>query len=184
MDKSLLKKVSYVMSKIQEAIKNEDLETITHLVKSETQPDRGSYLHVAFSIDAPSVKVLKHLIGLGVDIDSKDEKGLTPLHLAARAKSVELLEVLLGAGAKVDLPDNDNITPLHQSLLDMPVALSIVELLLRHGANPDRRYQGQTVKRVISQMTFPNKEDVLSVLETYKMTDTTSRRMLRKEVRG
>ncbi len=46
-------------------------------------------------------------------LDTHDEDGLTPLHVAARAGHVSILELLVAAGADKDALDKSGGSPLH-----------------------------------------------------------------------
>ncbi len=46
-------------------------------------------------------------------ISELDEKGLTPLHYAARHSNVEVMKLLVDNGADLDKPGADDMTPLH-----------------------------------------------------------------------
>jgi ankyrin repeat protein len=95
--------------------------------------------------DAPNPNVVQHLINLGVNVNSKDYRGWTPLHFAARTKSpaadptlsTACVKLLLEAGANVNAKDDEGLTPLHQSLAVHPVNQELIEILLAAGAERD-----------------------------------------------
>lgn len=72
-------------------------------------------LHFAVMIN--SVLKIKHLLIRGADVNEKDQRGRTPLHLAGfsnESKShFESIELLLKNGADVNSQDNYQKTPLH-----------------------------------------------------------------------
>ncbi|KAI1747462.1 hypothetical protein F4782DRAFT_543516 [Xylaria castorea] len=75
------------------------------------------------------------LLDEGADVDLKDQKGETPLLLAARFGRLEIVQLLLDRGAKIDSQDNNNETPLfHAAGFE---SLKIVQLLLDRGAKID-----------------------------------------------
>jgi ankyrin repeat protein len=56
------------------------------------------------------------LIDLGADVNGRNYRGRTPLHVAARAGFCEVIEVLLRSSADVDVVDGDGMTPLALAL--------------------------------------------------------------------
>ena len=68
------------------------------------------------------------------DVNTKDEKGYTPLHYACRDGHLDLVRLLLEARADVEARNKDNETPLHQACLHGHPATARL-LLLDHGAN-------------------------------------------------
>ncbi|KAK6983592.1 ankyrin repeat and KH domain-containing protein 1 [Biomphalaria glabrata] len=78
-----------------------------------------------------SADVLKYLLDKGVNINKKENEGLTALHFAAKYHKFDLAEVLLKYGALVNLKSCDGCTPLHHAVRD----LHIVKLFLENRAN-------------------------------------------------
>jgi ankyrin repeat protein len=56
---------------------------------------------------------VKKLISKGADVDSKNNDGNTPLHLAAIYGTPEIVANLISKGADVDSKNNNGNTPLH-----------------------------------------------------------------------
>ena len=54
---------------------------------------------------------------LGLSLDSRDNKGSTPLHWACFKKSESAISFLLAWGADFNAQDNDGSTPLHMAVL-------------------------------------------------------------------
>lgn len=69
-------------------------------------------LHLAVSTG--DKEKVQHLLAKGVDVDSKDEKGRTPLHIVGGHK--EIAEILLQYGADVNAVDNEGFTPLGRAI--------------------------------------------------------------------
>ena len=67
------------------------------------------------------------------DVNTKDENGQTPLHLAALVNDYEKVQMLLNSGADVNAKNNSNYTPLHYAANED--AHEIAELLLKNGAD-------------------------------------------------
>jgi|SRR5438094_6800015 len=72
-----------------------------------------------------------------VDIDAKNENGLTSLHFASWLGRLEIANLLLASGANIDAQTNKGNTPLHVACWND--RSQIVELLLRRGANVEIR---------------------------------------------
>jgi len=83
------------------------------------------------------VETLYLLVLSGLDVNSFDDIGYTPLHYAAEGGHHAAAKLLLQQGADVNAKEAETIgdTPLAVAVQgDSPI---LVELLLRHGANPD-----------------------------------------------
>jgi ankyrin repeat protein len=64
----------------------------------------------------PDIGIVKILVSLGVDVNTKDEKGITPLYrYAAYDSSDEVVEYLISQGADVNAKDEEGDTPLHKA---------------------------------------------------------------------
>jgi hypothetical protein len=81
-------------------------------------------------------ETIKGLIAQGKDINARNIRGQTPLHLAATKGNRDVMQLLLENGAEVDAqaPDSD-CTALHYAAGLGHVELC--ELLVRYGADPD-----------------------------------------------
>ena len=66
-------------------------------------------LHLAVA----NAEAMTALLDVGADVDSRDNIGWTPLHLAAAAGTAEAITALLNAGAYIGARDKNGLTPLH-----------------------------------------------------------------------
>jgi ankyrin repeat protein len=81
-------------------------------------------------------ETIKGLIAQGKDINARNIRGQTPLHLAAMKGNSDVLQLLLENGAEVDaLASDSGCTSLHYAAGLGHVELC--ELLVRYGADPD-----------------------------------------------
>lgn len=91
-------------------------------------------------------EVTHSLVANGADVNLADEKGYTPLHMAARAGRDAIVAYLLDEGARVDPRNQQSRTPLY--LAAIGDNLHSARLLLRNGADPNARAGDWTPLRV------------------------------------
>ena len=76
-----------------------------------------------------SIEELIRLIDLGTDIDARNKKGNTPLHLTLEKGHTEVAKTLIENGAAIDARDKKGNTPLHYALLygHTEVAMTMID---------------------------------------------------------
>lgn len=114
-------------------------EIVTSPLPLSHNPMQEAYsvlLHAAASCGNARIAAL--LIRLGAAVDSQDIKGYTPLHAAVLSKSMPTVTLLLDHRANINIFDTENERPLHKAVcLQSPHAVSLVQALLDHGADPN-----------------------------------------------
>ena len=99
------------------------------------------------------LEVIQKLIEYDADINPKDEKGWTPLHLASigrHFKDGSILRLLLKHGADINAWSKYGWTPLHWASHNG--ALEVVRLLLEHGADIEaKRTHGKTAMQEVAE---------------------------------
>ena len=91
-----------------------------------------------FWANADEGRVLAEL-NRGANINAKDDRGLTPLHYAARGSTdVSVVALLLDRSADVNATSIQGFTPLHTAVGDN-TRPSVIELLLDRGADIEAR---------------------------------------------
>jgi ankyrin repeat protein len=94
-------------------------------------------LHIVVSFGL--VDIAQNLLAEGADVDARTDRGITPLHLAAKAGRTQMVHLLLQAGAKVSrdysAPETpiDRKTPLHMAA--KAGHTPVVQLLIDAGAD-------------------------------------------------
>jgi cytohesin len=92
-------------------------------------PDGKMILH--FGVGDPWL--VRRLLELGADPNSRDTEGFIPLQYAARWAQRDAIQALIGAGSVVNVVDAEGNTPLHWAVRNG--RFDIVQLLLAAGAN-------------------------------------------------
>lgn len=88
----------------------------------------------ANAVTGRDINKVKLMLACHADINSVDQDGYYPIHLAATQSTAGMVDVLLSHGAKVNERNaKTGETPLHVAVTYNDV--SIVETLLRHGAD-------------------------------------------------
>jgi uncharacterized protein len=79
---------------------------------------------------------LTFLLSRGAKADIRDNKGETPLMIAAQLGFVEGAQTLIKFRANPNQPNNSGETPLHRAVQQRDAAM--VRFLMQNGANPNR----------------------------------------------
>ena len=146
-----------------------------------TQHKRSMYRK---QIDAKDghLKILIKLLSLGVDINSRDIGGRTPLHLCCASigqnvVTAKMAERLIRAGADVNAKNRCGETPLHLCAMDSNI--NLVKFFVSNGADPNvKTNDGKTVYDV----SPPHIKDIFGELEKKRAME--ERKMSREAVGG
>ena len=122
-------------------------EVVKYLVKTlgaspeEVDREGNNLLHAAVagcssSNEEKALEVVRYLVeAKKLDVNARNDRGETPLHLATKNNCVTVAKYLIEAGADVNVRDRDGKTPLHVAVKH--AGKGLVELLLKHGADPN-----------------------------------------------
>jgi ankyrin repeat protein len=106
-------------------------------------------------------ETVKTLIELGADVSAADEKGVTPLHLAADLGDVSVVKLLLENKAVVNTNTNKADTPLVNAAYNG--FLEVIKLLIEAGA--DVNQQGQNGSALQAAAACGHQEMVALILQ-------------------
>ncbi|MCJ1467747.1 hypothetical protein MMC07_006372 [Pseudocyphellaria aurata] len=115
-------------------------------------------------------KVVKLLLNHGAKIEEKDNDGYTALHWAVRAGQVTMVRLFLENGATTVGKNGCGLTLLHQAVIfdDESEALSMSQLLLKHGANPNEKlYFRSYMIAVLLLAVLRGREEIVQNLLDY-----------------
>jgi ankyrin repeat protein len=93
-----------------------------------------------FANNSMTSSVNRMLLMKGIDVESRDDNGNTPLLNAVGKGHFEIIEILLNHGANVDSATDRGFTSLYAACKEGH--LSIVNLLIDKGSNLEVRYNG------------------------------------------
>lgn len=128
--------------KFLEAVKKKDGDAVltalnvpgTQIVNTRDVSTGESALHIVTT--RRDLTWMQFLVSRGANANIRDNRGTTPLQIAAGLGFVEGVDYLISAGARVDESDNTGETPLIGAVHRRDLVL--VRTLLKAGANPDR----------------------------------------------
>ncbi len=116
---------------------------LANIAHKKHSPFRGdSLLHFAAAYAHRESLVLL-MIATGLNLNSQDSQGCTPLHYAIKYGNQEAVKILIFVGVKVNIADNEGRTPLHYYFLspslpnhiDTETNFSNAKILLEAGAD-------------------------------------------------
>ena len=111
------------------AIIRDQQDTATHLLSLGANPDLGKYPSFHRAVQLGRMNVVQAMLERGVDTNTIDEHGNTPLHLAVYAGSRQV-------GGLSRFFDN---TETPRSIMDKNITTTLIRLLLEQGADPNIR---------------------------------------------
>lgn len=135
--------------------------------RDEVRPSTKSVNKPAESFDQAvlegNIELVKSLLSQGADVNARDRRGQTVLHIAASNGHKVLVELLLAKGASIDAKGPAGGTALHGA--SRFGHRDVVELLIAKGADINaRRYNWQTPLSVAKEQGH---EDVVELLKKH-----------------
>jgi ankyrin repeat protein len=100
--------------------------------------------------------LLRWLIDQGADVNHQDRNGYCALHYVAQEKVADIAEILLSSGAKTELRDAYGNTPLWTASFNARGDLSVVKLLVAHGASFENKNNAGKTVRDMATIFFPD----------------------------
>lgn len=97
---------------------------------------RGAKIGFHYAALQGNIDILREHLSKNVSVNSKRNRGMTPLHLAALGGHREAIELLLEHGADVNFDTPASETPLHHAVRQNHA--EVVNLLIDRGADTER----------------------------------------------
>lgn len=106
----------------------------TTIINTRDYKTGETALHIV--VKRGDMTYLRFLLAKGADPNAKDDKGITPLLLAATTGESEMIQLLVTSGANVNLGNSSGETPLIRAVQNRDLATA--RILLTAGADPDQ----------------------------------------------
>ncbi|WP_420572852.1 ankyrin repeat domain-containing protein [Kordia sp.] len=128
----------------------------------DTNLDDGTALN--YAVNYQKEDIVKYLLENGVNPNSAQKSGLTPLMSAIEAENMTLINLLLQYNADVTLRHKKGADALFKAIHQDNI--EIIKLLLQHGANPYLEYKNYTNYQAVIDMN--RDKNILTLFENYK----------------
>ena len=130
-------------SPLKIAMRNDDVNAFVEELEQEIEvdpkninkKDHNGYtlLHTAATKDSCGLPFVKELLKNKADVNAKDNKENTPLHVGAMGNNEFVIQCLLNNNADINAPNDQGLTPLHFSIFSNHV--KVTDLLIKNGAS-------------------------------------------------
>ena len=125
--------------------------------------DRFGFTALHNAMSEEHFPLVKFLIAQGAKVNSQNDEGIAPLHLACYPEHADLL---LQAGADINLKDHKGNTPLHILCSDGEERYEVIEFLLSAGADPS--IQNQEGNTPLGIATSRKESDLIDLFNQYR----------------
>lgn len=165
------------INSIFDAIKKDNFEAVKEFVKKDktlvnkTDDDGETPLHVATMLDA-KIEIIQYLIEKSVNINAKNNNGLTPLHHAVRKSNLEIIKYLITKGAKVNEQDNNGYTPFHWAVLASNPDIDVIKYLLKK--NTDINVKAKNEMTPLDEANNTGNQIVIDLLKRQQLKNKIS----------
>lgn len=103
--------------------------SLTSITKENGKDNEDTLLTYAISVDM--TKLALALVSKSFEINTPNDNGNTPLHVAVRNGSFEVVEILLKAKASLSIKNNDGYTPLYCALIEEDLSIDGKKAILQ-----------------------------------------------------
>lgn len=112
------------------------------------------------------------MVRKGIDVNSQNGNGESPLHYACLSGNISIVKLLLQSGAKVNIRTEKGDAPLHWAVMNGDTEL--VKRLMDNGADASIKGRNGTIYDILAAMNIPNSTELVSIV-TGKNTKKTTK---------
>jgi hypothetical protein len=109
------------------------------------------------------IKTIKEHLNEGMNVNTRDDEGNAPLHIATLFGQTEIMKLLIQEGADVNISNNDSATPLHTAAFFGQAEAA--EILIQNGADVNARHSDGAVPLDLTKLDWATTQTVASSLE-------------------
>lgn len=150
---------TYVLKKNADTL----VETADAIMHGESQAENKTDL-LFNSANQGNVARIQRLLSQGVDVNSKNNDGETPLMITCSSGRIEAAKFLLKHGADIKSINGTGKTPLFYAVVGKDASGTIVSLLLEAGADPNATdYNG--IPPLVASTDFGSFENIKALLK-------------------
>jgi len=146
-------------SAINQAFVSENLADVRRLVNRDNVDEMISAGRTVVQMACQTnVRILRHVIRVGGNLEEQGEFGETLLHIATEFGNADIVSYLISKGLSPDDTDDDMMTPLHVACRDCN--FDIVKILVDAGGNVNAQSdEGETPLHFACNYTRPDSEE-------------------------
>jgi ankyrin repeat protein len=148
-----------VTDDIRRCIRNADDDGAKALISANEEidiPDGEACTPLIWAAFHNRSELLNWTIERGANIDHQDRNGYCALHYVGQEKLADVAKILLDAGSATELRDIHGNTPLWTATFNARGDLSVVQLLVAHGASFDNKNNAGKTVRDMAEIFFPD----------------------------
>lgn len=120
-EKSVLKEPVYGQHLVYQCVNDKSIRCLEILLRAGADPNGSTKYEVPLhaSVRRVNIRSMELILelGIGVDVEKKNQKGQTPLEAALEARFLYGCKLLIGAGANVDTRNSQSETALHLAVM-------------------------------------------------------------------
>jgi hypothetical protein len=138
-------------------------ETFGNMSTSLSSESNNTIFTIHHAAKSGDIAAIDRLITEGVDINKKDEEGLTPLHIAVENDQIETIKLLIRKGANVNERDENGLTPLLKRIGGLSnlnyIVFDTIILLSSYGTIIDNKTKEMASNLMLKIAVFGSEDD-------------------------